>query len=149
MYVSQILLASLPNIETVTLLIIVTTCVFGVKALCSVYIFAICEILTYGLEIWAVNYLYVWAILCILVLLIKKFDNSVLFAILAALYGFLFGTLCSIPYFITGGFAAGITYIIQGIRFDLYHCIGNFFIVLFLYKPLKTTLYKAVRKHLK
>lgn len=149
MYVSQVIMAPLPNIEAVSLLIIVITCVFGVKALCSVYIFTFCEIFTYGIEIWVINYLYVWAILCLIVLPLKKIDNNIFFAVVAAVYGMAFGTLCSIPYFITGGFAGGISYIFYGLRFDVYHCVGNFFMVLLLYKPLKTVLQKAVNKYFK
>ena len=148
MYVTQVILAPLPNIETVSLLIIITTSVFGVKALCSVYIFVICELFTYGLHIWSINYLYVWTILCLAVLLTKKVENPLFFALLSAIFGLLFGTFCSIPYFITGGFAGGIGYIIQGFVYDLLHCVGNFFITLLLFSPLKNVLEKTVKKHL-
>ena len=148
MYVTQVILAPLPNIETVSLLIIITTSVFGVKALCSVYIFVICELFTYGLHIWSINYLYVWTILCFAVLLTKKVENPLFFALLSAIFGLLFGTFCSIPYFIIGGFAGGIGYIIQGFVYDLLHCVGNFFITLLLFSPLKNVLEKTVKKYL-
>ena len=145
MFVSQVIMASLPNIEIVTLLVILTTRRFGYKALLSVYIFAGCEVLLYGIGIWNINYLYVWAILCIVILLVKKIDDAVFYALIAAFFGLLFGTFCSIPYFIMGGFAGGIGYILSGFTFDLLHCVGNFVIVLLLYKPLTNVLNKAVK----
>ena len=145
MYVSQVIMAALPNIEIVTLLIILTTRKFGYKALVSVYIFVGCEILTYGLSMWVINYLYVWAILCVLILIIKRIDDAVVYALIAAIYGLFFGTLCSIPYFIIGGMAGGIANIIQGFLFDLLHCTGNFILVLLLYKPLTKVMNRMIK----
>ncbi len=145
MYVSQVIMAALPNIEIVTLLIILTTRKFGYKAFVSVYIFVVCEIFTYGLEIWVINYLYVWAILCVLILIIKKIDEAIVYALIAAIYGLFFGTLCSVPYFIMGGIAGGIAYIIQGFVFDLLHCGGNFVLVLLMYKPLTRVMNKIIK----
>lgn len=142
MYVSQVIMSALPNIEIVTLLIILTTRKFGVRALYSVYIFAFCEILTYGIHIWAINYLYVWTILFLVILPIRKIDSVFLYIIIAGIFGLLFGTLCSIPYFITGGFAFGLSYIISGIPFDFLHLIGNLLTTAILYKPLTLVMNK-------
>jgi len=142
MYVSQVLMASLPNIEIVSLLIIIITRKFGVRSFYSVYIFVALEILTYGLHIWVINYLYIWAILCLAVLLIRKTDNTFIYAGVSALFGFLFGTFCSIPYFITGGFSFGISYIISGLYFDLLHGIGNAVTATVLYRPITKVLNK-------
>ncbi len=148
MYVTQVIMSQLPNIEVVSLLIIVITCLMGVKALCSVYIFVICEIFTYGLHIWSVNYLYVWAILCFAVLLTRKFASRELFALISAIFGLIFGTLCSLPYFLTGGFGGGIACIIQGFWFDIIHCVGNFILTYLLYNPVRSILEKAIKKYM-
>ncbi len=145
MYVSQVVMSSLPNIEIVSLLIIILARKFSFKALASVYIFVLCEILTYGLHIWVVNYLYVWAILAVIVCLVKKINNTIFYAIISGLFGLLFGSLCAIPYFFTLGFAGGITYIANGLWFDLLHSVGNFLIVLILYKPLIIAFDKALK----
>lgn len=145
MYVSQVLMAALPNIEIVTLLIIVVVHKFGYKALISIYVFVGCEILTYGIHIWVINYLYVWVILCLIICILRKVDNAVIYSIIAAVFGLLFGTLCSIPYFITGGFAFGVSYIISGLTFDLLHCGGNLISTLILYRPLAKCLDRAVK----
>ena len=59
MYVSQVIMAPLPNIELVSFLTIIVTRRFGVKSLVSAYTFAFLEIMTYGIHIWSVMYLYV------------------------------------------------------------------------------------------
>ena len=138
MYVSQVIMATLPNIELVSFLIILTTRKFGIKSLWSVYIFVILEILTYGLELWVVCYLYVWAILVFIILLVRKYDSVILYTLICSIFGFLFGTLCSVPYFVTGGIAGGIAWIVSGIvsLFDIYHGVGDFLITFILYKPI-------------
>ena len=140
----QVGFSFLPNIELVTLLVILMTKRFGWKSMLSVWVFVLVEGLIYGIHIWWINYLYIWPLLVILVLLFKKLDHPLPFAILAGGYGLLFGTLCSIPYFFTGGLGAGFGYIISGIPFDLIHCISNFLLVLLLYKPLTFTLNKIL-----
>lgn len=145
MYISQVIMSVLTNIEIVSLLIIITTRKFGVKALSAVYVFVFCEIMTYGISMWVINYLYVWAVLHLVILLIRKINSSMVYALIAAIFGLLFGTLCSIPYFLTGGISMGVTYIIGGIKFDLLHCAGNFILTLALYKPLTKAFDKAVK----
>lgn len=142
MYVSQVIMASLPNIEIVSLLIILVTRKFGLKALYSIYIFVVCEIFTYGLSMWVINYFYVWTILWILVFIIRKIDNVWVYAIISAIFGILFGTFCSIPYFIIGGISGGIGYIVGGFWFDILHSAGNFIAAIILYKPLMKVINK-------
>lgn len=149
MYVSQIIMSQLPNIEIVTLLIIIVTCIFGVKAFCSVYVFVICEILTYGIGIWSFNYLYVWAILCIAVLLTRRFESKEFFALLGGIFGLTFDIFCSIPYFLTAGFAGGIAYIVSGFWFNILHCVGNVVLIYLLYTPIRSLLERTVKKYLK
>ena len=131
-------MASLPNIELVSFLIILTTRKFGIKALWSVYIFVFLEAITYGFEIWVICYLYVWAILVFIILLVRKLDSVMLYTLISSIYGFLFGALCSVPYFITGGIGGGVAWIISGIvsGFDIYHGVGNFVLMFLLYRPI-------------
>ncbi len=145
MYVSQVVMAALPNIEIVSLLIIVVTHKFGVKALASVYVFVMCEIMTYGLSMWVINYLYVWAILCIVICFIRKVANTFLYTLVATIFGIAFGALCSIPYFFIGGISMGVSYIIGGLSFDLLHCGGNLITTLLLSKPLIKAMDMAIK----
>lgn len=137
-------MAALPNIELVSFLIILVARKFGVKAFLSVYIFVGLEVLTYGIEMWVISYLYVWAILALIAALLRKTDSAILFTLISAIFGLLFGTLCSLPYFVTGGFGYGISWIISGVGFDLLHCFGNFVLTFLLYKPLTRVLDKAL-----
>ena len=144
MYVSQVIMASLPNIELVSFLIVLITRKFGIKSLCSVYIFVTLEILTYGIELWNVCYLYVWLILVLIILPVRNHDGVILYTLISSIYGFLFGTLCSVPYFITGGIAAGVSFIVGGIIFDIYHGVGNFILMFILYKPVTKAFNKVI-----
>lgn len=144
MYVSQVIMASLPNIEIVSLLVILTTRKFGVKSLLSVYIFVALEILTYGIAEWVVGYLYVWAILAFVVCLMRKIDSCILFTLVSGIFGFLFGIMCSPVTFVMGGFAYGVTWIIKGLPYDLLHGFGNLLLTFLLYKPIVTAFDKAL-----
>jgi len=66
--------------------------------------------------------------------------SPLLWAVIGAIYGLVFGTLSSIPYFFTLGFSGGLAYIAAGLSFDLIHCFGNFFVILILFKPLNNML---------
>ena len=140
----QVALASLPNIELVTLLIILATVHLGWKAMFSVAVFVLVEGLIYGINMWFINYLYVWPILTVIVMALRNQSSVLLWTIVAGFYGLLFGTLCSIPYFLTGGWAAGISYIAAGLSFDLTHCAGNIVSVLVLFAPLDKILRRCL-----
>ena len=58
-------MAALPNIEPVSLLMMVFGAVFGWKALYPCYVYVAMEILTFGIGTWNVNYLYIWAIIAV------------------------------------------------------------------------------------
>jgi energy-coupling factor transport system substrate-specific component len=145
MYVSQVLMSQLPNIEIVTLLIVLTTKKFGYKALISVYVFVGLEILTYGISDWVIKYLYVWSVLCFIICISRKIEGTLFYTLISSVFGLLFGILCSPVDFFIGGFAYGITSIVKGIPFDLLHGFGNFITVILLYKPLKKALDKAMK----
>ena len=146
MFVGKWLLSPLANIEPVSLLIMVITTCFGWSAFASVYIYVMLEILYFGFGIWNVMYLYVWAILVVIVMLTRRFANPGINAIIAAFFGLFFGTLCSPPYFITLGVSGAIGWIISGIPYDIIHCVANFIIVLLAWKPLVKVLNKAIKK---
>lgn len=59
MFVSQVALSFLPNIELVSLLVIVYTHAFRRKVLYILYVFALLEGLLYGFTTWWLTYLYV------------------------------------------------------------------------------------------
>ena len=72
LFVAKMALAPLPNIEPVSLLVIVYTLVLGWKALCPVYIYAALECLVWGLSYWSISYLYIWTVLLLLTMLLRR-----------------------------------------------------------------------------
>lgn len=144
MYALQAALASIPNIHVTAVLIIVTSCTFGWRAMYSVCIFVLLEGLTYGFGIWWVSYLYAWPLLAAVAVLMRKNDSALIWAVAAALHGLCFGALCAIPYFFAGGPAMAFSYWVSGVPFDLAHCAGNFVLTLVLYKPLMAGMRKAL-----
>lgn len=132
--------AFLPNIELVSLFIIVYTLILGKKVFYIIYVFVLVEGTVFGFDIWWFNYLYVWSILAAAALLLRKYDKPLVWAIVSGLFGLMFGALCAIPYLFIGGKDAGISaavaYWIKGIPFDLLHCAGNVASAALLFKPL-------------
>lgn len=142
-------MAPLPNIELVSFLTIIVARRFSFKSLISVYVFAFLEIMTYGIHIWVLNYLYVWAILVLIVILFRKIDNVILYTVISGIFGIAFGTLCSVPYFVTGGVSMGVAWIISGFSFDITHCIGNVVLTAILYIPITKAYDYILNKTLK
>lgn len=140
--IGQLGMAFLPNIEPVSFLIIAYTLVYKKRVFPIIYAFVILEGLIFGFGIWWVSYLYIWSILALLVLLLQKTDSAILWAVIAGAYGLAFGALCSIPYLISGGPGAALTYWAAGIPYDILHCAGNFVITLVLYHPVLHVLKK-------
>ena len=136
-FVGQIAMGFLPNIEVVTLLFIIYTLVFGKKVFFMIYAFAILEGFFYGFGMWWINYMYVWSIQAVITLLFRKQDSVVFWSILSGFYGISFGALCAIPYLFMGGISAAFAYWVAGVAYDITHCIGNVIICLVLYKPLR------------
>lgn len=139
--VMQVALSFLANIELVSLLIILYTLHFKRKTLYIIYIFAILQGVIHGFHIWWITYLYVWTILYLITMLFQEMRSPLFWAVIAAIFGILFGTMTALPYLFLHGFSAEglratLNYILMGIRFDLYHCVGNFISVLVLFEPL-------------
>lgn len=136
MIVLQVVFAFLPNIEFVSMLIIVYTCVFGWYALIPVYIFVALEILIYGFSLWVINYIYIWIILVLVVMPLRRYKSPVLWAIIAGIYGLLFGVLCSFTDIYIGGIGYAISRWISGLPYDFIHCGGNVVITLIFFSPM-------------
>lgn len=141
-FVSQVALSFLPNIELVTLLFILYTLVIGRKVFGVVYAFVFLEVITYGFGLWWINYLYVWTALCFITLVFRKQTSFVFWSIISGFFGLAFGALCSLPYFFISGPSGAFAYWIAGIPSDITHCIGNVFLCLILFKPLHYILMK-------
>ena len=133
-------MALLPNIEPVSLLVMVFAAVFGLKALYPVYVYVAMEILYWGIGTWNVNYLYIWGILAVAALLLRKSTQPLVWAMLSGVFGLAFGLLCAPVDVAVGGLSYAVTKWASGIPFDIAHCVGNFVIALILFKPLRRVL---------
>ena len=152
LFISQVVMAGLPNIELVSLLIIVWTRVFRGGALPGIGVFVILQGLYYGFGIWWMSYLYIWFILWGIVMLVPRGMpmryplRALGWALLAGAYGFAFGALTAIPWLITGGPATALSYWLSGLSFDIPHAIGNFVLALMLAVPLIEVLASIKRR---
>ena len=60
---TKVAMSGLPNIEPVSLMIMLFAVTFGWKALYPTYVYVALEVLCYGINTWNIYYLYVWAVL--------------------------------------------------------------------------------------
>ncbi len=132
----KMLLNAIPNVEIVTFLIVLFTLHFGKKTLVAVYAFLAVECFLFPMHLWIIMYAYIWPLLVLIVLLLKKWGSHLLWCIVAALYGLLFGGLCSIVYIFTSGIETAFLWWIAGIPFDVVHGVANFAIMFLLFPPL-------------
>lgn len=130
-------MSALPNIEPVSLFVMIFAVVFGKKCLYPIYLYVIMEILLYGLGTWNMNYLYVWAILAFVAYKLQKMEHPLAWALLSGVFGLAFGLLCAPVDFLIGDIGYVVTKWVAGIPFDLAHCAGNFVMALLLFKPLR------------
>ena len=141
----QVVMAPLPNIEPVSLMIMLFAVTFGWKGLYPTYVFVVMEILFYGIGGWALYYLYIWVVLFVAARLMREMEHPLGWAILSGAYGLLFGGLCAIMDAFIGGIGYAVAKWVSGISFDLTHCVGNFVITLVLFVPLRKIFAKLNR----
>lgn len=139
-FVAKMAMASLPNIEPVSLAVILLAQVFGWPALAAVYVYIACEWLVWGIGIWSFPYAYVWLVLFALTMAFRFMHSALFWAFIGAGYGFCFGALCALWLLGLEGWNAAFVWWQNGVLFDLLHGAGNFVIILLLYKPLYTLL---------
>ena len=141
-------LGFLPNIELTSFWLILFTLYFGRRIMLVVPVFILIEGCIYGFGIWWVMYLYMWPLLVLLTWIFRKQESVWFFSVLSALFGLLFGFFCAIPYVVIGaadggiqhGLYAGFTWWVAGIPWDIVHGIGNFALMLVLYKPVRNVM---------
>ena len=142
----QVVMAPLPNIEPVSLLVMLFAVTFGWKSLYCVYTFVAMEILFHGIGLWNINYLYIWTVLAVAAISLRKMEPAFGWAMLSGVFGLCFGLLCGIVDVFIGGFGYAAAKWVSGIPFDLLHCGGNIAITLVLWKPLRNLLIKLTAK---
>ena len=150
-FILKFIMAPLPNVEPVSLLLIVYTIVFGIKTIYPLTIYVLLEIAIYGFGIWSIGYLYIWFVLVIITLSIYNINHStniLLWAIVSGIFGFLFGMLYIPLYVISGSATSAIGWWISGIPYDITHGIANFILCITFFQPL-TKLFFTLKKQYK
>ena len=145
---AKYIMSFLPNIEPASLMVMLFAVVFGWKALYPIYLYVLMEVLLYGINLWNINYLYIWLILAVCAILMRRLKNPIWWALLSGTFGMAFGLLCSPVYAVIGGWNYAIRWWLSGIAFDIPHAVGNFVIALVLFVPLRkllTRLYAKMR----
>lgn len=129
---TQWALAALPNIHLTGFFIVLLTRLFRWKALIPLYVYVFLMGIYLGFNLWWVPYLYVWAVLWGMTMLIPKSlpekAAMLVYPVVCSLHGFAYGSLWALSQpFLTGLAWENLwIYIANGLSFDLIHGIGNF-----------------------
>ncbi len=133
MYVSKKLMEIAPNIHLLGVLTIAYTIVYRKKALYPIYVYVLLNGALEGFSTWWLPYLYIWTILWGMTMLlpkkIPKKIRPIVYMVICALHGFLYGTFYAPAQAILFGlnFDGIIAWIIAGLPWDFIHGVSNFF----------------------
>lgn len=143
---AKVAMMGLPNIEPVSLMIMLFAVSFGKKAVYPIYTYILLEFVLYGINIWSVNYLYIWLILAGAAWSLRDMRSPLGWAVLSGSFGLLFGALCAPVYLFSGGALFALNWWLSGIPYDLLHCAGNFALALVLFVPLRKLLERLQKR---
>ncbi len=139
MFAAKIAFEAIPNVHPLGMLIMVMTVVYRVQALIPIYLFVFISGLYYGFQLWWIPYLYIWAILWGLTMLIPrdmpKKGLVIIYPAVCALFGLLYGTLYAPAQALLFhyDFTTTIKWIAAGLPFDAAHGLGNLGMGLLVY----------------
>ena len=134
--VSKQAMSGLPNLEPVSLLIILFALELPRETPGAITVFIL----------WWVMYLYVWYLLALLAWLLRRMDNAFFWAVFSGLYGLCFGGLCAAVYLFAKTPAFALSWWLSGLSYDAMHGVGNFVLMLLLYRPLRRALQMAKKQ---
>ena len=133
MYASKVIMEFAPNIHLLGVFTIALTVVYRKKALYPIYTYVLLNGFFCGFATWWIPYLYLWTVLWgVTMLLPKKIPKTakpVIYMVVNACHGFLFGTLYAPAQALLFGysFKATVAWIIAGLPWDAIHGVSNFF----------------------
>ncbi len=131
MFTSKVIMEALPNLHLLGMLTMTYTLAFRAKALIPIYIYVLLNGIYAGFAPWWVGYIYIWAILWgVTMLLPKKMPKvvaGIVYPTVCCLHGLLFGVLYAPAQALMFGFnfSQTLVWIAQGFWFDVLHGIGN------------------------
>ena len=124
--VSKQAMSGLPNIEPVTLLIILFALELPRETPGAITVFLVLQGVLYGFGLWWAMYLYVWYLLAFLARLLRRMDHALGWAVFSGLYGLCFGGLCAAVYLVAKTPAFALSWWLSGLSYDAMHGVGNF-----------------------
>ena len=133
MYASKLIMEILPNVHLLGVFTIAYSVVYRKKALYPIYIYVLLNGIFSGFATWWIPYLYIWTILWGVTMMLPKNMpkniSPIVYMVVCALHGFLFGTLYAPAQAILYGlnFQGMIAWIIAGLPWDFVHGVSNFF----------------------
>ena len=131
LYVARQAMSALPNIHLTGVFIVVLTVVYRRQALYPLYTFILMEGLFGGFNTWWLPYLYIWTVLWGAVMLLPKHMKpqtaAVVYALVCACHGFLYGVLYAPAQALIFGLSweGMLAWIASGFTFDLIHGFSN------------------------
>lgn len=133
MYASKIIMEVAPNVHLLGVFTIAITVVYRKKALYPIYTYVLLNGMLSGFSTWWIPYLYVWTVLWAVTMLLPKnmpkVIKPIVYMVVNACHGFLFGTLYApVQALIFGlSFEGVVAWIIAGLPWDFIHGVSNFF----------------------
>jgi hypothetical protein len=133
MYASKMIMEVAPNVHLLGVFTIAFAVVYRKKALYPIYTYVLLNGIFCGFATWWIPYLYLWAVLWgATMLLPKRIPEKIrplVYMLLCAAHGFLFGTLYAPAQALLYGlsFQKMVAWIISGLPWDFVHGVSNFF----------------------
>ena len=150
----KLALASIPNVEAVTLFTALFAYVFGPLGVLAAVVFVCIEPLIWGVGTWMISYFIYWPLVAIIFMLLgrARVKNRIVITAVAVILTAFFGILTS---FVDVGLFSGSfdnlfyrfsIYYARGISFYLAQIITNLIVFPTLFRPLTAALNKTVKR---
>ena len=143
MYASKMIMEVVPNVHLLGMFTVAFTVVYRKKALYPIYVFVFITGLMNGFATWWLPYLYLWTALWGMTMLLPKSIperwKPLVYMVICALYGYLYGTLYAPAQALLYGldFKGMLTWIAAGLPFDFVHGTSNFLCGILIYPLVK------------
>lgn len=151
MFISKIVMEFLPNMHMLGMFTMLLTVVYRKKALVPIYLYVLLNGVVSGFSMWWVPYLYIWTVLWAVTMLLprnmSKTAQMIVYPIVCALHGLLFGVLYAPAQAVmfSLSFEQTVAWVVAGLPFDAVHAVSNLVTGLLIY-PLSLLLKKLNKK---
>lgn len=131
MFLSKLVMEGMPNIHPLGMLTMVYTLVYRRRALIPIYVYVFLNGLYAGFALWWLPYLYLWAVLWGITMLLPRrmpaWLAPIVYCIVCGLHGLAFGTLYAPAQALLFhmNFQQTIAWIVAGLPWDAVHAAGN------------------------